>query len=79
MSAAALDGFGWRLEKKFRLMKAYHFTERFVDWELDGDKGWALYNWARQQENSVWGSGERPASPGYLKQERERRERQNNG
>ena len=64
------DGFGWRLEKKIRLMKAFGYMEQFVDFGLDGDKGWVLYNWARQSEATVWGTGEVPVSPGYIKQER---------
>lgn len=44
--------------------------EQFVDFGLDGDKGWVLYNWARQSEATVWGTGEVPVSPGYIKQER---------
>ncbi len=52
------------------LMKTFPaMTEERIMWELDGDKGWAMYSWARENQASVWGSGERRTSPGYVKQQ----------
>ena len=51
-------------------MEAYHsMTPDYIRWELNGAEGWAYYNWARQNKASVWGTGERLTTPGYMRQQ----------
>lgn len=50
-------------------MTAFGFSEEFVDWELDGLRGWAYHSWAKENEASIWGSNMERRSPGYVKRE----------
>lgn len=36
---------------------------------ITGAKGWVYYNWAVENEATVWGSRKERKSPGYVKQE----------
>ena len=49
-------------------MKAYGWTADYIRFEITGAEGWIYYNWAYENEASVWGSGVR-AVDGYVKQE----------
>jgi hypothetical protein len=61
-------------------MKAYGWTADYIRFDLIGAQGWVYYNWALENEASVWGSSIRPASAGYVKQEWNKlMERHNNG
>jgi len=50
-------------------MKSYGWTEHYVKFGIIGAKGWVFYNWARQNELSLFGSSERQTSKGYIAQE----------
>lgn len=50
-------------------MRSYQWKPDFVRYEITGAEGWVYYNWALENESSVWGSGLEKKSPGYLKQE----------
>ena len=64
-----MDGFGWLLDKRCRLMKTYGWTADYVRFEVTGAEGWIYYNWATENEASVWGSGVVNKTPSYVKQE----------
>lgn len=67
-----MDGLGWLLDKTFRLMATYDLTEDYVLDELDGAKGWAMYNWSIANEANVWGTGLKIKGDGYIQQEKKR-------
>jgi hypothetical protein len=68
------------VEKRARLMKAYGWSEKRVAEKLDGAQGWVWFNWALENEASVWGSGIERKGDGYVKQETKRiLERMNDG
>ena len=61
-------------------MKAYGWSEKRVAEKLDGAQGWVWFNWALENEASVWGSGIERKGDGYVKQETKRiLERMNDG
>ena len=60
------------MEKRCILMKAFGWTPDQIRKRIPGAQGWAYYNWARENEASVWGSNLERKSPGYVKQEYER-------
>ena len=76
MDGAAVDGFGWLIEKRCRLMRTFAgcgFTPDYVRKRLSGAQGWVYYYWAL--ENEPFGGAERKG-PGYLRQEVLARERE---
>lgn len=59
------------------MLKTYpQFSLEFVRKRLTTAQGWAYYAWAVQNEASVWGGGLDFKSAGYVRQERERLERE---
>jgi hypothetical protein len=50
-------------------MEAYGWKPNYIRWKITSAEGWVYYNWARQNKGSVWGTGEKPTSPGYVRQE----------
>ena len=61
------------MEKRCRLAKAYGWSDDYIRKGITGATGWIYNNWARENENSVWGSSEVRISPGYVKQEYQKR------
>lgn len=53
-------------------MESFGWLPDYVRWELNGAEGWVYYNWARQNKASLWGSGEKTTSDGYVRQETKR-------
>lgn len=55
-------------------MKSYGWTPSFVRKGITGAQGWVYYNWAQENEASVWGTGIRVKGRdgGYVRQETER-------
>lgn len=51
-------------------MKAYGWTADYVRKELVGAHGWVYFNWAIENESSVFGSGIERKGLGYVGQER---------
>ena len=49
-------------------MSHYGWTEDHVQ-HMDGAKGWAYYHWAKANESTVWGTGERLKLGAYVRQE----------
>jgi len=47
-------------------------TEDYILDELDGAKGWMMFNWSVANESTVWGSGVQIEGDGYIAQERKR-------
>lgn len=63
-------------------MKSYGWTEDYVKFGITGARGWVFYNWAKENESSVWGSGLVQTSKGYVAQEIDRiiaRKKKKNG
>lgn len=50
-------------------MRAYGWSEEYVRLKITGARGWIYANWARENENTVWGNSEARKSDGYVKQE----------
>lgn len=53
-------------------MKSYGWSETYVSEELTGAQGWVFFNWAVENESSVWGSSIERKGDGYIAQERNR-------
>jgi len=50
-------------------MKTYGWTLDYVRKGITGAQGWVYYNWACENESSLWGRSLVRKSPGYVKQE----------
>ena len=50
-------------------MRTFGWTPDFVRKGITGAEGWIYYNWAMENEASIWGSGLDRRTPGYVKQE----------
>lgn len=50
-------------------MKSYGWSPDFVRRRLIGAQGWAYYNWALENEATVWGNGVERTTDGYIAQE----------
>ena len=55
------------------------FTLDYVRKRLTTAQGWAYYAWARENEATMLGAGLDRKSSGYVRQERERLERERHG
>lgn len=52
------------------LMATYHRLSEDDVLDMDGAKGWMMYNWAVANQGSVWGTGLKIKGDGYIKQEK---------
>ena len=68
-----MDGLGWLITKRARLMRAYGWSPDYVRKGITGAQGWVWYNWALENEASVWGVWLERTTPGYVKQEYQKR------
>ena len=76
---AVLDGLGWLVGKTGLLMRTYGWTRDYILDELDGAEGWVWFNWAQENEASVWGTGVKVVGSGYIGQEKQRLLKEQNG
>lgn len=65
----ASDGFGWFAEKICRLMSFYGWSEDYVLRRLIGARGWVYYNYAVENQASVWGNNIERRTDGYIAKE----------
>jgi len=57
-------------------MATFGWSRDHVMFEVPGAEGWVWYNWATENEATVWGQELERRSPGYVKREKERLLRQ---
>jgi hypothetical protein len=55
-----------------RLAHAYGWSVNHIRKEITSAQGWVYYNWALENEASVWGDRLDRKSDGYVKQERKK-------
>lgn len=60
------------MEKRCRLMRFYQMSVDHVRKRLVGAQGWVYYNWAQENEASMWGNNIKRVSKGYVAQEVDR-------
>lgn len=68
-----MDGLGWLHEKHGRCMARYGWTERFCWTGISTAKSAVYDNLAKEQEITAFGPLWERKSPGYVKQEIEKR------
>lgn len=53
-------------------MATFGWSADYVRKGIPGAQGWVYYNWAVQNEATVWGTGREQKSDGYVRQETKR-------
>lgn len=53
-------------------MKSFGWSEDYVRKGITGAKGWVFYNWAIENEASIWGDRLERKTDGYVKQEKKK-------
>lgn len=64
-----MDGFGWLMEKRCRLMREYGWSADYAAEGITGAEGWAYYAWSKENEVGAMGRLWQAASDGYVRQE----------
>jgi hypothetical protein len=65
----AVDGLGWICDKHGKLMKEFGWTRDYVRLKITSAQGWVWYNWARQNEATMFGFNWKLSGRGYIGQQ----------
>jgi len=52
-------------------MRCFGWTPDFVRFKITSAQGWIYYDWAKQNETTMFGAAWKRKNPGYVAQERE--------
>lgn len=64
-----MDGLGWLVEKRARLMKTFGWSWERVVYEVPCAEGWVWFAWSLENERTAFGNLHKRTTDGYVRQE----------